>query len=560
MSRAIAESALARRFARAFRLVAVLGWSAVGLAGPAIAQECASTVASRTPVRVEYDSANGLGARSALVFEPSESGVLTARDEATDVVLWTFQPPEITAAAAHTRLMTDLAVLRFDANNDGYIDASGGDKVWLYFGLKRGGPLYYALDVSARAPEVLWSAGAEAMPGLGEAWSTPTIARVRVSGARQNGEHFVLVIGGGYRGDGAGGGTGGAGGAGDSAIEAVGAGNRLFMLDAASGQLLWSAGDQEGVDRVLPLMTHAFSARVAVLDVDADGYADRLYAADTGARVWRFDIWNGRVAAELVTGGVLSILGLAPPSPSTSGSSPSDARRFFSAPDVALIQERGGSAWYNLAIGSGDGDDVHSTGIQNRFYSIRDREPFVRRSQEAYDSATPIFDTDLTDITAAAQGAQVPPESAGWKLALNLNGTGEKVVAESLTANGVILFTTYEPVGLDAAGCDMPGTSRIYAVTVGSGDAALDLNTDAEVTTDDRFDTLAQPGVAGEPRIEWVLPGDSSGQPENPGGGAPGTPGSPQHSTRCYVGTELLNTCVPFGTLLRTFWKRESIN
>jgi hypothetical protein len=106
----------------------------------------------------------------------------------------------------------------------------------------------------------------------------------------------------------------------------------------------------------------------------------------------------------------------------------------------------------------------------------------------------------------------------------------------------------------------MPGTSRIYAVTAGSGDAALDLNTDAEVTTDDRFDTLAQPGVAGEPRIEWVLPGDSSGQPENPGGGAPGTPGSPQHSTRCYVGTELLNTCVPFGTLLRTFWKRESIN
>ena len=67
-------------------------------------------------------------------------------------------------------------------------------------------------------------------------------------------------------------------------------------------------------------------------------------------------------------------------------------------------------------------------------------------------------------------------------------------------------------------------------------------------------------GIGGVPRIEWTLPGDSSGQPGDPGEGGSGEPGDAQPSTRCYVGTELLRTCVPFDTLLRIFWKRESVN
>jgi type IV pilus assembly protein PilY1 len=341
------------------------------------------------------------------------------------------------------------------------------------------------------------------------------------------------------------------------------------MLDAATGQLLWAAGDQPDADRVLSYMTHGFAARVAALDTSGDGYADRLYAADIGGRLWRFDVWNGRAPTELVTGGVLASLGAADPTPAAVGLS--DARRFFSAPDVALIQPRGGDAYYNLAIGSGDGDNVHTAGIRDRFYSIRDREPFVKRTQAAYDAAQVIFDADVTNISASPQSAQVPGDSPGWKLDLSVNGqegdtgagamgSGEKVLAESLTANGVILFTTYQPAneGLDPAGCPPQGTNRVYAVRVESGAAAFDLNDDLEVTADDRFEALAQEGIAGEPRIEWVRPGSPSapGLPTDPISPATASAATP----RCLVGAELMSACVRFDSVLRTFWKRSAVN
>ena len=114
---------------------------------------------------------------------PADTGALRAQDETTGRVLWTFFPPELGQARSSGDLMTSIEVLRFDANADGVIDTAGGDRVWLYFGLKRGGPWYYALDVTGRAPRVRWKAGSSQLDGLGEAWSTPTIARVQIAGA-----------------------------------------------------------------------------------------------------------------------------------------------------------------------------------------------------------------------------------------------------------------------------------------------------------------------------------------------------------------------------------------
>ena len=143
-------------------------------------------------------------------------------------------------------------------------------------------------------------------------------------------------------------------------------GNRLFVIDAASGRLLWSAGgassgDGAAVpDLVLARMRYPVAARVNAVDTDSDGFADRLYAADLGGQVWRFDIWNGEPRSTLVTGGVLASLGSANPSPSTALEAPSalpagaDARRFFAAPDAALIWFQGYGSYYNIAIGSGD--------------------------------------------------------------------------------------------------------------------------------------------------------------------------------------------------------------
>jgi hypothetical protein len=124
----------------------------------------------------------------------------------------------------------------------------------------------------------------------------------------------------------------------------------------------------------------------------------------------------------------------------------------------------------------------------------------------------------------------------------------------------VILFTTYQPANsLDSAGCAPPGTNRVYAVRVESGAAALDLNGDLEVTPDDRFATLTQEGIAGEPRIEWVKPG-GSGAPGSPTAPPPPADNSTRPAARCLVGVEVMSACVRLDTVLRTFWKRISVN
>ena len=266
-----------------------------------------------------------------------------------------------------------------------------------------------------------------------------------------------------------------------------------------------------------------------------------------GGRIWRFDIWNGRSRDRLVTGGVFASLGTAEPLPSTPPVS--EARRFFAAPDVALIQPRGKNAWFNLAIGSGDVAAVAS--VTNRFYSLRDPEPFVPKTQAEYDAVAPVLDADLTDITAG--GVAVPENSPGWKL--TLPSAGEGVLAESLTVNGAVLFTTHASAAGSACGAD--AANRIYALQVDSGAAALDLNHDTQVTDADRSATLDEQGIPPSVRIELPIA-------TTPGESSPPAPGSPpvaaSHAPRCLVGAELLSQCVPFDAVLRTFWKRTSVN
>lgn len=440
----------------------------------ALGQNCAPVVLKRASARVEYDqSASETGRSATILFEPADAGALRALDEATGRVLWTFFAPELGQARTPGDLMTSISVLRFDANADGVIDVAGGDRVWLYFGLKRGGPWYYALDVTGRAPRVLWKAGSSQLEGLAEAWSAPALARVRIGGTRQDAQAFVLIVGGGFSPD------------------SSAAGNRILMLDAATGRLFWSAGNHAGADRPLSRMAHGIAARMAVLDTDGDNLADRMYAADIAGQIWRFDIWNGRDRSELVTGGVLANLGAAEPRPTPATAA--DARRFFNAPDVAFIQPRGGNAYYNLAIGSGDGGSAAATGVQDRFYSIRDRQPLTRRAQSEYNALQPMLDSDLMDVTTSPVGFRVPDYALGWRLDL---ASEEKTLAESLTTSGVILFTTFKAAASGGtAGCMANGANRVYSVRADTGTAAIDLNRDNVVTPEDRSSLLMQGGI-----------------------------------------------------------------
>ncbi len=295
-------------------------------------------------------------------------------------------------------------------------------------------------------------------------------------------------------------------------------------------------------------MTDPVPARVAVIDTDGDEFADRMYAADVRGRVWRLDIWNGHTRDTLVTGGVLADL---------SG----EGRVFFNAPDVALIQPRGGEAYYNLALGSGEPRIGAAGPARDFFYSVRDKAPFTRRSQTAYDGAAPILAADLFDLTTSAEGARIAPEAAGWKIAV---GTAGSVLGESLTVSGVVLFTTFQPSpGADA--CAVGGSSRVYALRVDTAVPGLDFDDDGEITAADLSKPLPITGLPGEIRIEtgepsaeWAGGGDASRGDGASGAGENTTANS--SVARCLVGSYVLSSCVPLRTLVRTYWQRPSVN
>lgn len=520
------------------------------------------------PAVVPYGTGDTDAAADIVVYIPTNDGYLHAIDGRTGRELWAFVPPELLRRLdALYRdpgvidrtygLDGDIRVLRFDADGNATVDAAAGDRVWLFFGMRRGGRFYYALDVTDRArPRLLWKLGPDDLPGIGETWSTPTLARVRVSGAQQNGENIVAIFGGGYD-----------GGQESFRYSTDDSGHRVFMVDAATGRRLWYAGGPEGdgtPDLSLPNMTHSIPSRIVVTDIDGDGFADRMYAADMGGRVWRFDIFGGRSPSELVTGGVIAELG------ATLDGTPDieDTRRFYNAPDVALIQRRGAEPYYNLAIGSGyRGHPLH-VDTRDRFYSLRDKLPFAKLTQSQYDSFDPITEADLADITDTLGTSSRPRTPNGWKLELRIGGggwVGEKVLAESVTVNGVILFPTYEPVPPAARNPCVPATgiNRVYALRADTGAPGIDFNDDGNLTVADAFTRLPLTGIAGE--VSVIFESDPS-RIARDGEVVPPPPDANRRDSLgrraiCTVGGVLvLNKCVSPPDVVRTFWERTAGN
>ncbi len=223
-----------------------------------LAQDCASATAGHD-VEVEYErDGAAVGIPTALRFRTSHDGTLRAEDVATGGELWAFRPPEAEAAVSPGERMTRLAVLRFDSNRDGVIDPSRRRSGVAFFRAQAGRCVLLRAGCHGQDAATPWRADSSTLHGLGDAWSTPTIARVRVGGARQNGEHLVLFVGGGLAGSDADG------------------GNAMFMLDAASGRVLWTAGNSAPANFISTHMTEGLASRIVAIDYDGDQFADRV--------------------------------------------------------------------------------------------------------------------------------------------------------------------------------------------------------------------------------------------------------------------------------------------
>jgi type IV pilus assembly protein PilY1 len=432
----------------------------------------------------------------------------------------------------------DVRVLKFDVDGDGIVEAGDGDKAYIYFGTGRGGSTYYSLDVTAPdTPKFRWkiSNATTGFGKLGKTWSAPRLARVNISGATQNGEKLVLIFGGGY----------------DTAEDADpttfsyisedSVGNAIYMVDADTGALLWT-GSKTGVagaNFTHASMTHAIPSSITVIDTNGDDFVDRMYAADLGGQVWRFDITNGNAAGSLVAGGPLASLGnkaLATPNVANN-------RRFYNSPDVSLTSARGSAPYYNIAIGSGYRGHPLNTKTQDSFYSLRDYA-MNARNQAWFNSFAVIKDgdTNLIDVTTQV-GLTIGDTKSGWKLRLKESTLwrGEKALSESTTADGFIFFTTFTPITADPSNPCLAGTlNRVWALSAANADP-LGRNTSAPTgppTPDDRKSESNEDGI--QPGVNIY---------KDPDGG--------DDDSLCVSGATVLKQCVPFGSAIRSYWEHN---
>ncbi|MBF0446684.1 MAG: VWA domain-containing protein [Magnetococcales bacterium] len=432
-----------------------------------------------------------------------------------------------------------IAVWQKDVDNDGTVDPGDGDHVYLYFGMRRGGRGYYALDVTDRdAPVLKWRIDGSVVGDfseLGESWSKPVVTKIKLNGVDKK----VLVFAGGYDSNQ------------DSAVtyQADHVGRAVFMVDADTGERVWWASNSEysdSADLILTEMTNSIPADVKVIDLDLDGYADLFYVGDMGGRIWRFDIDNddNTGANNLVEAGVIASFGGVAAQLETEAVQITANRRFYNTPDLVLAPCGAGDQ-LSLAIGSGYRAHPLDTRVQDRFYMIKDSN-----SAGHYSNLTESNLYDATD-NLSAQGTVLERADAdaalasanGWLIQLkdSTGYIGEKVLGGSVVFDSWLMFSSYTPIESDTQTCQaQQGVSRFYlmnicnAEPVANLDPAGDENDPSILVVEDRSRTLKRGGIAPEPSVLF------------PAGSDPVV----------LVGPEQPISDIPFANLLkRTYWK-----
>ncbi|MDJ0712274.1 MAG: PilC/PilY family type IV pilus protein [Woeseiaceae bacterium] len=448
------------------------------------------------------------GSFDVILFNATNDGYLHAVNADTGEEMWSFVPRELLPNMFELYenenvdyktygIDGDVVPVVYDKNEDGIIDATD-DFVRLIFGMRRGGDNYYMIDVTdPNTPKLEWI---RTFPEMGQSWSSPVVAKIQINSATQTSpQDAVLVIGGGYD-------TSHDAPAHPASADVEGAG--IFMLDLETGDQIWRAGRDLNANLTVTNMTRAIPSRIRVIDLNGDGFADRMYAADLGGQIWRFDVSNGAVPNSLVRGGVIARLGaegLASPTAA-------NTRRFYTTPDVAMFKDNRHDRRY-LAINIGSGYRAHplDNSASDRFYSIRDPQVFTSLSQSEYDNYSIITESDLIDV-AGQLNTVIPANGDGWMMTLPAN---EKVLSDAQTFDNSVYFVSFQPQVNSADPCQAGlSLNRLYRMSIVNGDPIVDTSSqvplDPADADDARVTDLEQGGIAPKPTFFFPSPTDPS--------------------------------------------------
>ena len=373
-----------------------------------------------------------------------------------------------------------------DKNKNGKVDTSDGDKATIVFGLRRGGKEYYSLDVTnPDSPKLKWIFS---QPNAGESWSKPSPAKLKYLKSGSVVLADVLVFGGGY----------------DNRLdeENLGArtrlrktkGNSIYIVDAETGQLIWSYNNGR--------LKNSIPSDISSLDIDGDGAIDRLYFGDTGGNIWRVDLnahenKPGHKLYDIANNAQLFKFA------NLGGSG--DKRKFFFKPDVSLFKE-GGKERLILSIGSGYRSHPLNKRIRDHFYVLSDED--VRNVPLPSKRALRRRDLASTD---KLNGESFLLNHKGWYKTLT-KGSGEKVLASSLTFTGKVVFTTFAVSNggatLNENGCPIASgnIASAYALDLLTGAATADLDGDGVVNANDESIVVPNGDILDTPQLVFNKP------------------------------------------------------
>jgi type IV pilus assembly protein PilY1 len=246
-------------------------------------------------------------------------------------------------------------------------------------------------------------------------------------------------------------------------------------------------------------MTRSIPTRIVVIDLNGDSYADRMYAADIGGQIWRFDILNDSVPGKLVAGGVIAQLGPEGMNSPSSG----DTRRFYAAPDVAMFTDHSQQRRFiSISIGSGYRSHPLDNSAADALYSIRDPHVFDTLTQAQYNTYPIIRPDDLVEVQGK-KDVVIPKNKGGWKFTLPPT---QKVLVEARTFDDSVYFVSFEPEVSSADPCQAGlSVNRVYKMSVVNGNPVFaDSSSAADPKTPEEIDNarvveLSQRGIAPVP-------------------------------------------------------------
>jgi len=403
--------------------------------------------------------------RTKVLIAGANDGMLHAFRESDGTELWAFIPPDL---LDNLKTLADTG-----ADHSFYVDSSpiatdikvGGTwKTIVMFGMRRGGAFYYALDITDTTnPVWMWSFTDSK---ISETWSEPSMGKVKIGGV----DKFVAFFGGGY----------------DTASNNA-HGKAFFVVDLSNGSLVWQYYN-DGTSDDRQYMNFSLTENSTAVDLNNDGYVDRVYIGDVGGQLWKFDVSAN--AASSWAGKRLFTAAPTQTNPPAAGEF-YPTQGFYGAPVLAY------DTAMNLWVFLGTGDRNHpNSSASNRFYGIKET---TNMSNGAALSESNLIDVTSTNGTSAG----------GWFFRL---GTNEKVLDPANVFNMDVLFSGFTPVSTVTC-TSGGGTARLYSVQMTTGYAAIDFstgtalsNTDATVT---RSTTIGQ-GIASMP-VVIVTPPSGSG-------------------------------------------------